>query len=72
MSKSYNVPVKIFQGGEKMGFGVAEVLQGSALPTIVAPQGSLYIRHSAGSVSRPYVNTTVAPSGSVWTRLATV
>jgi FtsP/CotA-like multicopper oxidase with cupredoxin domain len=70
MSQTYNVPVKILQGGQIMEFGNAQILNGSALPTMDAPQGSLYLRHSAGSVSRPYVNRTVAPSGSVWTLLA--
>ena len=72
MSSSYNVPVKILQGGQIMEFGIAQILHGTAIPTVVAPQGSLYLRQSAGSMSRPYVNTTVAASGSVWTRLATV
>lgn len=46
------------------------VFSGAGVPSILAPQGSLYLRTDGSSVStRAYINTT---GGTVWTAITTV
>ncbi len=46
------------------------VSKGTGAPTLIAPQGSLYLRTDGSSVStRAYINT---DGGSTWTAITTV
>lgn len=52
-----------------MGSTVQGIYFGSGVPTITAPQGSLYLRTDGSSVStRMYINTTGA---TTWTNVTT-